>query len=55
MQTLRGIEALSYEFSAKVAQRGKITIPSTIREILGIKDGDIVTLNILEVAKKEKG
>lgn len=44
---------MPYEFSAKVTQRGKITIPSPIREVLEIKDGDIVTVNILEVAKKQ--
>jgi len=30
----------------KVLQKGKITIPVEIREILGIKEGDILTLEV---------
>jgi len=31
----------------KVLQKGKITIPAEIRESLGIKEGDVLTLEVL--------
>jgi len=46
---------LPYEFTVKVAQRGKITIPHPLRETLNIRDGDIVTVSLLEVARKTSG
>lgn len=31
----------------KVLQKGKMTIPAEIRESLGIKEGDVLTLEVL--------
>ncbi len=35
------------DFSIKVLQKGKITIPIKIRRMLGIKEGDILTLKVV--------
>lgn len=34
------------EFSAEVISRGRVTIPLTIRRLLNIKDGSIVTVTV---------
>ena len=38
-------EAIAY---AKIASRGQITIPEHIRALLGIKEGDIIEIDLLE-------
>jgi len=35
------------DFSIKVLQKGKITIPIKIRRMLGIREGDILTLKVV--------
>lgn len=35
------------DFSIKVLQKGRITIPIKIRRMLGIKEGDILTLKVV--------
>ena len=42
----RNIESFEYVFPARVLDDGKVTIPKTVREKLGIKKGDLVTLII---------
>jgi len=40
-------------FVARVFGGGKVTIPSTVRELLGVQDGDYVRLEVVEVIKEE--
>lgn len=43
-------------FVARVLQDGKVTIPKRLRELLGVKDGDYVRLDLVEVIEvKQKG
>ena len=39
-------------FMARVIGGGKVTIPVRIREVLGIRDGDYVRLELVEVLRK---
>ena len=40
-------------FVARVLQNGKVTIPKHLRELLRVKDGDYVRLDLLEVIRVE--
>ena len=42
-------------FVAKVIGRGKVTIPVWIRELMGVRDGDYVRLEFVEVVMKGDG
>jgi len=39
------------QFVARVFQDGKVTVPKRLRELLDIKNGDYVRLNVVEVIK----
>ena len=39
------------EFTAKVLRNGQITIPTEIRAVANIEDGDLVTLVVKEVVR----
>ena len=39
------------EFIRKVYERGKITIPKELRDLYGVKDGDLVKLRIVKVVQ----
>lgn len=39
------------EFIRKVYERGKITIPKELRDLYGVKDGDMVKLRIVKVVQ----
>ena len=39
-------------FVARVFGGGKVTIPSTVRELLRVRDGDYVRLEVVEVIKR---
>lgn len=41
--------------TVKVMKEGRITIPSDIRELEGIKDGDYLKITIEKVEKKRNG
>jgi AbrB family looped-hinge helix DNA binding protein len=49
----RNIETFEYIFPARVLDDGKVTIPKAIRDKLGIKKGDLVTI-VIRVSGKEK-
>lgn len=39
-------------FVKKVNERGVLTLPSDVREAMGVEDGDIVEFEVLGVVKK---
>lgn len=39
-------------FIKKILERGTITIPSDVREALGVEEGDIVEFQVLRVVKR---
>ena len=39
-------------FVARVFGSGKVTIPARVRELLGVRDGDYIKLEVCEVIKK---
>lgn len=39
-------------FTKKIVERGNITLPSDVREALGIEDGDFVEFDIVGILKK---
>jgi len=41
------------EFVAKVIKFGRVTIPQEIRELLGIREGDMVTMEVKKIHRKE--
>jgi bifunctional DNA-binding transcriptional regulator/antitoxin component of YhaV-PrlF toxin-antitoxin module len=41
-------------FVARVVAGGKVTIPLLVREVLKIREGDYVRINISEVIKKKQ-
>ena len=45
------------EFSAEVISKGRVTIPKTVRKLLGIKEGSMVTLtvSIVSIPKLKDG
>lgn len=43
------------DFTKRVGEQGKITIPKDIRESLNIKTGDYIRIWIIEVKKKSGG
>jgi len=47
--------SLVERFVAKVFSGGKVTIPVRIRELMGVRDGDYVRLEFLEVVLKGDG
>jgi AbrB family looped-hinge helix DNA binding protein len=40
------------EFTRKVSENGKLTLPKEVRELQGIKEGDFVRVQILEVIRR---
>ena len=42
------------EFVVRVFTGGKVTIPSQIRDLFAVEDGDYVRLSLVEVMKKGK-
>lgn len=40
-------------FIKKIVERGNVTVPSDVREALGIQEGDIVEFDIITVVKKQ--
>lgn len=40
-------------FLKKVAGRGNVTLPSDIREAMGIEDGDIIEFQIVGVVRRK--
>lgn len=45
------------DITSKVSQRGSVVVPKTVRQMLGIKDGDVLewhVLNKLEVTVRKK-
>ncbi len=40
-------------FLARVISGGRVTIPEELRELLGIREGDMIELQILKLIKKE--
>jgi bifunctional DNA-binding transcriptional regulator/antitoxin component of YhaV-PrlF toxin-antitoxin module len=49
-----GLSGVGEVFVARVVAGGKVTIPLLVREVLKIKEGDYVRVNISEVIKKKK-
>ena len=41
-------------FVRKINERGTLTIPSEVREVLDLKDGDVVDIQILRVVGRSK-
>lgn len=41
------------QFVVRVFQRGKVTIPKRVRELLDVRDGDYVRLGLLEVVRRK--
>jgi AbrB family looped-hinge helix DNA binding protein len=39
-------------FIKKIVERGNVTVPSDVREALGIEEGDIVEFDIITVVKR---
>ena len=39
-------------FVKKVSERGVVTLPTEIREALGVEDGDLVEFEVLRVVRK---
>ncbi len=42
-------------FVKKVNERGVVTLPTEIREALGVEEGDIVEFEVLRIARKGRG
>jgi len=40
------------EFISKVISEGRVTIPKRIRELLGIREGDYIKLELIEVKRE---
>ena len=40
--------------TGKVTRAGQISIPINIRTAMGIEEGDIVTIDVLEIVKKAR-
>jgi len=40
-------------FVALVLSGGKVTIPATVRKLLGVREGDYVRLEVVEVIRVE--
>jgi len=39
--------------TVKVRKKGQVTIPENIREVMGIREGDILVIDVQEVMKSE--
>jgi bifunctional DNA-binding transcriptional regulator/antitoxin component of YhaV-PrlF toxin-antitoxin module len=48
------VGAVGEVFVARVVAGGKVTIPLLVREVLKIKEGDYVRINISQVIKKKQ-
>ena len=46
-------KVITMEFVAKVIKFGRVTIPQEIRELLGIREGDMVTMEVKKIHRKE--
>ena len=38
--------------TVKVTRNGQVSIPATVREVMGIEEGDVVTIDVLSVVRK---
>ncbi|MCP1391259.1 MAG: AbrB/MazE/SpoVT family DNA-binding domain-containing protein [Methanothrix harundinacea] len=38
--------------TVKVTRNGQVSIPSTVRDVMGIKEGDVVVIDVLSIVKK---
>lgn len=41
-------------FVKKISERGVLTLPSDVREAMGVEEGDIVEFEVLAVVKKTR-
>lgn len=44
--------AISLRFIKKILERGTVTVPSDVREAIGVEEGDIVEFQIIRVVKR---
>lgn len=42
----------SMQATVKVTRNGQVSIPSTIRDVMGIEEGDVVVIDVLSIVKK---
>lgn len=42
------------ETTQKVGKGGRVSIPSNIRQVMNIEENDLVTIDVIKVAKKAK-
>jgi len=42
------------ETTQKVGKDGRVSIPSTIRQVMSIETDDVVTIDVIKVVKKAK-
>jgi AbrB family looped-hinge helix DNA binding protein len=47
-----GLGGLGMRFIKKILERGTITIPSDVREAMGVDEGDIVEFQIVRIVKR---
>jgi len=38
--------------TVKVTRNGQVSIPVTVREVMGIDEGDVVVIDVLSIVKK---
>jgi len=38
--------------TVKVTRNGQVSIPATVREVMGIEEGDVVTIDVLSIVRK---
>lgn len=48
----RGGLAVLVRFIKKILERGTVTVPSDVREAIGVEEGDIVEFQIIRVVKR---
>ena len=38
--------------TVKVTRNGQVSIPSTVREVMDIEEGDVIVIDVLSIVKK---